>query len=244
MKLSSIAFSIAMLFSATAMATPVNLVTNGNFDTNTIGGSSFMYGGSGVTNWSATGLTYLFYPYTADTTGAPVYSSTFLLSGPGNGVNNGFTGVSPDGGNFIGLDGDANYRSSISQTVSGLTVGGHYAVSFYWAAAQQSGFTGPTTETMQVSLGNDTRLTQTINNVSTGFNGWVQSTVIFDATSTSEVLNFLAIGTPVGLPPFSLLDGVTMTVPEPESWTMLAPGLIGLLAFRRRKTSAGSKAAA
>jgi hypothetical protein len=58
------------------------------------------------------------------------------------------------------------------------------------------------------------------------------------------VLSFLAVGTPAGLPPFSLLDGVTMTaaVPEPATWGMLAAGL-GLVAFARRKAKSQGKAA-
>jgi len=55
------------------------------------------------------------------------------------------------------------------------------------------------------------------------------------------VLSFLAVGTPAGVPPFSLLDGVSMTsaVPEPQTWGMLGLGL-GLVGFaaRRRKAKA------
>lgn len=53
-------------------------------------------------------------------------------------------------------------------------------------------------------------------------------------------LSFLAVGTPAGVPPFSLLDGVSMVaVPEPQTWGMLGLGL-GLVGFaaRRRKAKA------
>jgi len=56
-------------------------------------------------------------------------------------------------------------------------------------------------------------------------------------TSATEVLSFLAIGTPGGVPPFSLLDGVSITeVPEPTSLALLGAGLglVGLMTRRRR----------
>jgi len=58
------------------------------------------------------------------------------------------------------------------------------------------------------------------------------------ATSSTEVLSFLAVGTPSGVPPFALLDGVSLnanTVPEPESYTLLGIGLLGILSVRRQQ---------
>ena len=61
----------------------------------------------------------------------------------------------------------------------------------------------------------------------------------FTANSTSELLSFLAVGTPSGnVPPFALLDGVSLTaVPEPSTWAMMFVGFAGLgyAAFRRRR---------
>jgi hypothetical protein len=48
----------------------------------------------------------------------------------------------------------------------------------------------------------------------------------YTATSSSEVLSFLAVGN-VQLPPFLLLDGVTLT-PEPGYWVP-GVGLLGLM---------------
>ena len=62
----------------------------------------------------------------------------------------------------------------------------------------------------------------------------------FTAGATSEMLSFLAVGTPANnLPPFALLDGVTLTaVPEPSTWAMMLVGFSGLgyAAYRRRRT--------
>ena len=138
---------------------------------------------------------------------------------------------------------------AISQTVSNLFVGNSYSLSFYWAGAQQSGFSGVNTEAWQVSLGTETYTTSIATNVSHGFTGWVQQTFNFTATSTNEVLSFLAKGTPPGVPPFSVLDGVSMTevaspTPAPEPSTLQYGAVALLFVFAgarkmfRRKTQA------
>lgn len=47
-------------------------------------------------------------------------------------------------------------------------------------------------------------------NASEGFTGWDYETLTFTPTSTSELLSFLAIGTPTGEPPTVLLSDVGM----------------------------------
>ncbi len=107
--------------------------------------------------------------------------------------------------------------------ISGLTVGAQYQVGFYWAGAQQYTYGGDTTEQWLVSLGSQQLSTNVVGDGNHGFTGWTHTYLTFTATSSSEVLAFLAAGTPNGLPPFSLLDGVTMTaVPEPASMSLLA----------------------
>jgi hypothetical protein len=109
-------------------------------------------------------------------------------------------------------------------------------VSFYFAGAQQSGNTGPTTDQFLVSLGSQTLSTPVLNDPSHGFTGWQLENLTFTPTSTSEVLSFLAVGTPSGVPPFALLDGVTVSaVPEPASLALLSTGLIGLGGYVRSR---------
>jgi hypothetical protein len=117
--------------------------------------------------------------------------------------------TSPVGGNFLALDG-AFLNLPLMQTINGLIPGKFYTVPFYYAAARQS-----------------------------GFNGWKYETLSFQATSSSEALSFLAEGTPNGVPPFALLDGVSLNLaPEPGTWTLFAFGILGAfakLAYSRRK---------
>jgi hypothetical protein len=71
------------------------------------------------------------------------------------------------------------------------------------------------------------------------FSGWTLETFGFTAAATSEVLSFLAVGSPANsLPPFALVDGVSLTsVPEPSTWAMMLAGFggLGFAAFRRRR---------
>ena len=70
--------------------------------------------------------------------------------------------------------------------------------------------------------------------------GWSLEAFDFIATAASEVLSFLAVGSPAAnLPPFALLDGVSLTaVPEPSALAMMLAGFggLGFVAHRRRRT--------
>jgi hypothetical protein len=80
-----------------------------------------------------------------------------------------------------------------------------------------------------------------LNNASHGFTGWQYQTFTFTASGTSDLLSFLAVGTPSGVPPFSLLDGVSLTqLPEPATWTMLISGLMGVAGAARLRKRAKS----
>jgi len=95
-----------------------------------------------------------------------------------------------------------------------------------------------------VSLGSDQQSTVVLSNSDHGFTGWRQESMTFTAQNTSEVLSFLAVGTPNGVPPFSLLDGVTMDaasgVPEPGTCMLLLCGLLGGIGVRRSRRRANN----
>jgi hypothetical protein len=167
-----------------------------------------------------------------------------------NGVAwNSFNGLAgtiadPPTGNFVGIDGDPVYQAPIFQTINGLIVGKSYTLEFYQAAAQQNGVGGPTTEQWQVSLGGNTQNSSMMSIPAGGFWNWSLQTMDFTATSTSELLNFMALGT--GGPPVALLADVSLNaVPEPETWAMMLAGFAGLrlMGYRRaRKTRVAASA--
>ncbi|MDD5275399.1 MAG: PEP-CTERM sorting domain-containing protein [Methylovulum sp.] len=249
------------LLAFSAQAAIVNLVSNGNFETYTGGytGGAFTNAPSELGNSGTGGYTsptgwnvgagssgtygFLFAPGTADTTGSHSVrfgSSSFTVWGPhtgGGSVANGLTSTSPSGGNFVALDaGLPSLRGTgISQTITGLSVGELYVLGFDWAAAQQFTFNGATTEKVQVSFGTSTKTTSTFILPEHGFSGWMHQKLTFVATSTTQTLNFLAVGTPESQPPFVLLDGVTLNVPEPETYALFGIGLLSMILAARRQ---------
>jgi len=252
-----IVFTALALSISARCASAANLVVNGNFQfwTGGLSGAPSQLGDSGtggytkLTAWTVGSgssglLAFLFTPGAADTTGDHDvrFNDTFQLWGPGaggGGVANGLPATSPDGGNYIALDAAPTYRGSgISQTLTGLTAGQKYTVTFYWAAAQQHGFDGATTEGVQVTFGSQTQSTTTINLPSHGFSGWMTAALQFTADGATDTLNFLATGGPDGLPPFVLLDGVSVQpAPEPATLALMFGGVlagVSLLRWRRR----------
>lgn len=233
--------SLLALSSLAAHADSVNLVQNGSFEQllepNTASEFGSQQPAQQVTGWTSTGYNFVFTPGSADTTGSNITGSYYLkLWGSNDGGTNVIT-TSPDGGNFIGMDGV--YKAGpISQTISGLAVGTSTTVSFWYAGAQQYSYNGITTEGFAVSLGNQTMDTPTLTDASNGFTGWQYETLTFTPTSSTEVLSFLALGTPNGEPPFSLLDGVsvnTNVTPEPSSLALLLTGAATVGGYARRR---------
>lgn len=227
--------------------------------------------GADIGPWTTSGFVLLFGPNgnsqsgtSADLPpGAPNHFSPtggFCLYGPsaggcGGASANGLT-IGPNGGNFLALDGALSdpsgvaLRGSISQTLTGLQVGLPVTVELNWAAGQQAGFTGSTTEQLQVSLGGQTQSTQTVTNPQGGFVNWMHEEFTFVPTMSTEALSFLAIGTPeqgvgMGGPPFVLLDGgvVATEIPEPSTGTMWILGFAGLayVGFRSKRAHRARK---
>ena len=96
-------------------------------------------------------------------------------------------------------------------------------------------FDGGTLDNWAVSLGGQTQKTMVVDVPSHGFVPWMHQDFTFTANNGSEVLSFLAEGGPPGVPPFVLLDGVTLNaVPEPQTLTLMASGLLGVVGFVRR----------
>jgi hypothetical protein len=252
------------------------LITNGNFQT-----SGCVYGtgnpcseqvgpyginnSTEVTGWVSNGYNVAFLPNTATTTYASTeYGQNDLgLWGTANGGPT-WDGNGPAGynGNYMALDGDYQ-AGSMSQTITGLTAGQGYYVTFYFAFAQQYGFNGGTIQNLLVALGGvplqytgfngtnynavNTANFQTTSGAfgtgaslaSHGFSGWQQETMWFRADSASDVLSFLAWGN-VQVPPFALLADVSMVdAPEPLSVALLIVGMtaVGVAARKRKRAT-------
>jgi len=257
-------YLIALALSASPAAA-ANLVVNGGFE-NSSNGVGLLVNDTMVSGWSmdhssvtmggrpeiCNHCTYDW--YTGPGSGSvrlPNYDSPdhgFQMWGPAptipgtpwsspNGVDNGLVDISPAGGFFVALDGDANINGYLMQTINGLQTGSMYNVKFWWAAGQARLARGDTTSRLEVSFGNAVQSTITHNVADQGFAGWEQVSMTFRAGSSSEVLRFLSVGTPTALPPMVFLDGVSVSaVPEPASWAMMIMGfgLIGAAARRRK----------
>jgi hypothetical protein len=143
-------------------------------------------------------------------------------------------------GNYLAMDGGASNNMAIYQTITGLTSGANYSVTFYMAAGQQSTATSATTEYFDVYFGTTSTSTETatatINNPQDSFTPWSLVTMNFTANSSTQILEFLAGGGPVSDPPMVFLADVTFTqTPEPSAIALMGAGMLTLLAVRRRR---------
>jgi len=237
--------AVAALSAGVAHAS-TNLVTNGNFESTTNGTnkelSSHVLGATDdnyshrttLSGWTSSNGNDGGYNFVLDSSIFTTNSSAIALRSAGNGI----TG-SGYGNNVFASDG-LYYPGTLSQSISGLTTGGVYTLTFSYALAQQAGFdTANPDDYWKVGFGTDTKNSTSLSIADGGFSGWKTATMTFTATSASEVLSFLAQSGTVGSPPFLLLDGVSMTaaVPEPATWGMMLGG-IGLLGFVARRRAA------
>lgn len=247
----AIVFGLSIVASASAaIAGPTELVTNGGFESSsytvnhefgTIASFSAPQASQGVTGWTGNGGYNLYFIGGTQTT----QSAVSRYPGTNERFYPSMNQLSPNGGNFVALDGDTSIQGGISQNVQNFIAGQQYVLSFYWAGGQLASAQGPTTDSLKVQVGNDLSVTtDIISNISTGFVPWMFQKYRFTATSASELLTFLSAGTPNGAPPIALLDGVSITqaVPEPATLCVVTAGLA--LAGLARRRYRGSKPSA
>ncbi len=124
---------------------------------------------------------------------------------------------------------NANAFDTLTQTISGLTVGANYALT--WAYSGRNG-SGP--QEMNVSFGG-TLLEHDFNSAS---NPWTVSTYNVLATSASEVLSFAAQNIGGGATVGNELTNVSLQaviVPEPASLALLCAFTLGSVLIGRRR---------
>ena len=249
MKLLTTIAVVAAAAAISSSASAFEFVTNGGFETTNYATSSEFGGQSGasyvanqgVIGWTGAGGTALQFLYIGGT--QTTVSPINRFDDPNAFFYPSLNTLSPDGGNFVGLDGDQDpnvgVQGSISQVINGLVIGEFYNLNFNWGAAQLANREGATSEQLHITFGSSTADTGVLNIASGGFSGWQAGHFQFQATSTSQTLSFLSVGTPFGLPPIAVLDGVSLTaVPEPTTWAMMLLGFggIGAMIRRRRQT--------
>jgi len=236
-------FAIAVAGTGAANAA-TNLVTNGNFETTTNGTNKQLAKATttaadrttlaGWTSYNGNDGGYNFV-LAADT--VKTSKSAIWLKSDVTGYSNGFTAANH--GNFFASDA-LYWPGSLSQTISGLTKDAYYTLTFDYALAQQVGFNGANSNNYWHVLFGDSSYNSTALSIADGgFSGWGTVSTTFKASSTSQVLSFLAQTSSPGAPPFLLLDNVTLAaaVPEPTTWAMMLGGfgLVGFLARRRQR---------
>lgn len=183
-----------------------SLIVNGSFESNSQAyGTWSLYQNGQVPGWTSSG---------ADN----------VIEIDGSGV----FGTAYDGNNSMEVD--ANHFQTVSQTITGLTPGAQYILSYIYGDRPGSG-----AQQLNVYFG----ATNVATNSGTGTHSnlvWTPNTFIVTADGISETLRF--VGMPVGpLPSYgNEIDAVSLTsaVPEPSSLALLGAGLLAMLGVVRR----------
>jgi hypothetical protein len=230
--------AVAALGANLAAANP--LIANGGFESTTNGSNRQLSSSptnaanrSTLTGWTSSNGNDGGYNFVLDTAIITTGASTIGLKNYASAL---------DHGNVFASDA-LYYPGTLSQFVGGLQAGHDYVLSFDYALGQQAGFDGRNVDNYwQVGFGAATGASDKLTIDNGGFSGWKTATMSFTATSASQVLSFLAMGSAPGAPPFMLLDNISMqaAVPEPSTLSLMfgGVGLALFLARRRRKAAA------
>jgi hypothetical protein len=245
MRHSCIALALVAIATASPAFATVNLA-NGDFTdlTNGVGQITDVGGNTTAVGWTTPGFNLVL--AVGDQAINTIYgANNFALWDQANGGSNSWDGFAPVG-NILALCGDfptaynpgIPSQGPVSQTVSGLTVGGQYVVDFEYAFSQQYTYNGATVQSLTVTMGSDTFFSGNTDVADHGFVGWQDGQLNFTATSPSAVLSFLASGD-LPVPPFALVSNVSIIsvggggpplggVPELSTWALMLIGFAGL----------------
>ena len=206
---STILFATLLASVSIAQATGINLVVNGDFSNPGQGSSWHAVPNGGVPGWTNT----------VNSDGIEIDSAGVIggLAYPGTTQSAELNGSTWD---------------TISQTITGLTIGDTYIVSWAYGERPGSGF-----QQTNVSVGDALIATDTSSGQAQTLT-WALNTVQVVATANSENLVFAAVNEAghggsrpsVG----NEITAVSVSVPEPMTTALLGLGLLALAGLRRK----------
>ena len=219
MQKTALLVGITVMIAAPMMATAGPIIANGSFEAAQIG-SAFSTNPADIPAWTHTG-----------TVGdALLWNKTFPICCGGTG-----TALAGDGNQFVTMGGGFGPTGSSqwSQTLTGLSIGQTYVVSFMMAAEGE-------TPTQQMTVGMTTgssTAAETFTSLTTStlfWQNWGTDQYTFVASDTSGTLQFSVTDQAydVGLDAVSIAEA--RTVPEPATLGLMGLGL-SALGFARRK---------
>ncbi len=202
--------ALAMFGAAGAWAAPI--INDANFQSDTVGSTGYVYDPTSAWSFSSEAG--------VSSSGSPFLTGT----PPGGGTQAAFLQSLGIGQNSA--PGTTGSVGSISQLVSGLSVGTSYLLQVYLASRP-----GYAADTVNVSLGGAS-LGGFVNSATS----FVQESVAFTATASSELLSFAGSTQLAALESDANIDLVSLSViPEPASLAVFGIGLFGLGALLRQR---------
>ena len=199
------------------------VIANGDFESTTANPWMDAVTTTNVPNWTAEGSSYIVFPH------APNWTEPKAGS---------------DGGNYVMTDGnpEGGIPGAFHTTVTGLTVGQSYLLTFYqglWQRDYGLPTVGGVSANWEVAFGGASQLGATMfaDSTTQTVTPWELQTMTIVATDTSQALDFYAVSP--GYPPMLVLDQVSITaVPEPSGAGLLIVATVFPIFARRRRKAA------